>query len=124
AGRCTLREALRLGRPCVTFAIADNQLANVTAVGEAGAAIVSSTEGAAAAACALADDPERRATLSRNGAALIDGHGADRVAAVVVELLGARQVEAAPGGARRSRAGVEAAPGGARRSRAGVEAPS
>jgi spore coat polysaccharide biosynthesis predicted glycosyltransferase SpsG len=86
AGGVTLLEALHLGRPCVTFAVAENQLANVNAVGAAGAALVTDIAGVASAATALLDDVGKRAALARQGAALIDGAGADRVADTIVAL--------------------------------------
>ncbi|HEY3832351.1 MAG TPA: hypothetical protein VGO03_08680 [Acidimicrobiia bacterium] len=86
AGGVTLLEALHLGRPCVTFAIAPNQQASVNAVARAGAAVVSNVEHAAVVTGALVDDPARRAVLSAAGAALIDGEGANRVARTIVEL--------------------------------------
>jgi spore coat polysaccharide biosynthesis predicted glycosyltransferase SpsG len=92
AGGVTLLEALHLGRPCVTFAVADNQLANVHAVGESGAAIVTTPGRAAAVAGTLLDDDARRAELATTAAALIDGHGVDRVASVIVDLAMGRTV--------------------------------
>ena len=86
AGGVTLLEALNLGRPCVTFAIAENQRANCAAVGRVGAAVVTDATGAAESACALIDDADRRAYLSTNGAALVDGQGAGRVADVIVTM--------------------------------------
>jgi spore coat polysaccharide biosynthesis predicted glycosyltransferase SpsG len=86
AGGVTLLEALHLGRPCVTFAIAANQQANVDAVARAGAAVVSDIDHVATTACALVDDAARRAALSAAGAALVDGEGAARVAHVITEL--------------------------------------
>ncbi|HEY1737599.1 MAG TPA: hypothetical protein VGI86_02750 [Acidimicrobiia bacterium] len=86
AGGVTLLEALYLGRPCVTFAIAANQQANVDAVARAGAAVVTDIDQVAATACALVDDAARRAELSVAGAALVDGVGATRVAHVIAEL--------------------------------------
>jgi spore coat polysaccharide biosynthesis predicted glycosyltransferase SpsG len=86
AGGVTLLEALHLGRPCVTFAVAANQQANVDAVAAAGAAVVTDVGHAAAAAYALIDDDSGRAALAAAGAALVDGEGASRVARVITEL--------------------------------------
>ncbi len=87
AGGLTLLEALQLGRPCVTFAVADNQRPNVEAIGAARAAIASTWDHAAAAACVLVDDAPARAALSAKAMALIDGRGAHRVADVMLGLL-------------------------------------
>jgi spore coat polysaccharide biosynthesis predicted glycosyltransferase SpsG len=94
AGGVTLLEALHLGRPCVAFAIAANQEANVAAVGTAGAAVITDVGGAARAAATLVDDSSLRAVLSVTGAALVDGQGAARVADVILATMAQRGVRA------------------------------
>ncbi len=90
AGGLTLLEALRIGRPCVTFAVAPNQQPNVDAVGRAGAAWVVDPADAAQGACTLVDDARLRGALARAGATLVDGHGATRVAEAIAILAAPR----------------------------------
>ena len=86
AGGTTSWERCCLGLPCLTIAIADNQLAPAAALAEAGgqlylgaSAQVSEDRLASALASAIAL-PELRAHLSRRGMELVDGRGVDRVA--------------------------------------------
>lgn len=86
AGGVTLLEALALGRPTVVVVTAENQRIAAEHVASAGAAVLSTADAAARDAVALATDPARRRALSKRAAELIDGRGADRVAAAIVEL--------------------------------------
>jgi spore coat polysaccharide biosynthesis predicted glycosyltransferase SpsG len=86
AGGVTLLEALALGRPAVAVVWAENQRLAVEHAAAAGAVAASSVEAAARDAISLAGDPERRAALAARAARLVDGMGADRVAAEVLRL--------------------------------------
>ena len=86
AGGVSLLESLALGRPTVVLTTAENQTSNVDAVVAAGAAIAAQRLTAHEAVLALLDDPARRSKLSRQSRALIDGRGAQRVAAAVANL--------------------------------------
>jgi len=86
AGGVTLLEALALGRPTVVVVTAENQRIAAEHVASAGAAVLSTADAAARDAVALATDPARRRALSKRAAELVDGRGADRVAAAIVEL--------------------------------------
>lgn len=85
-GGVTLLEALALSRPTVAILQADNQRLAVEHAASAEAVIVSSMETAAREAVALAFDARRRAKLAGNAARLVDGMGADRVAAEILRL--------------------------------------
>ncbi len=86
AGGVSLLEALSLGRPCVAIATAANQEANVAGAVGAGAAVGATAESAAEAAYALVHDAIRRRALAAAATALVDGRGAERVAALVTDL--------------------------------------
>jgi len=86
AGGVTLLEALALGRPTVAIVMAENQRLAVEHAAAAGAAVAPSIETAAREAVSLAGDPRRRMQLAENAARLVDGMGADRVAAEVLRL--------------------------------------
>lgn len=85
-GGVTLLEALALGRPVVAVLQAENQRIAVDHAASAEAVIVSSAETAAQAAVGLARDAARRARLAGNASRLIDGLGADRVAAGILRF--------------------------------------
>lgn len=82
----TLVEAMALGRPSVAVVLADNQRQAAFGVEEAGAALRAEISDAPRIAAELAQDPTRRRALSAAARALVDGHGADRVARVLLEL--------------------------------------
>ena len=86
AGGVTLLESLRLGRPTVAVATADNQLGAVTGAARAGAAIEATPETAAGAVAALSEDPRARETLSAAARRHVDGLGAARVADAIDAL--------------------------------------
>lgn len=95
AGGSTCWEAACLGLPSLVMVLAENQRDVAARLSEAGAAVSlgdfhDAAEGAiAAAAEALRVDRELRRRLSRAGRALVDGRGAERVAAVMREACGA-----------------------------------
>lgn len=88
AGGVTLLEALSTGCPTIAISVAPNQDAAVRTAASVGAALHATLDDAATAAAELAADPERRGSLARAGRALVDGEGAQRVAA---EILGLRR---------------------------------
>ncbi len=90
AAGVTLLESLTLGRPTIAVATAANQVANIDAVRAAGAAWAESAVSACDAVAALLADPAARSRLSQRGRALIDGRGAQRVAASVAKLCTTR----------------------------------
>ena len=102
AGGVTCSELICLGVPVVVLLTADNQRAIGRAVDEAGAGIVldgaqgKNPRNIAAAMAKLATDQALRRRMASRGRALVDGRGAERVAAAVIELIGARQQETRP----------------------------
>jgi spore coat polysaccharide biosynthesis predicted glycosyltransferase SpsG len=86
AGGVTLLEAFALGRPCVVVATATNQQANVAGAVAAGAACVATPSDAPETARRLASDAGARGAMAAAARALVDGGGAARVAAMIVEL--------------------------------------
>ena len=85
AGGVTLLEALALGRPTIAIATADNQLDNVAACAAAGAAISCDVAGVSAQVSVLCGDSDTRHRLSNAARALVDGRGAQRVAAAIAK---------------------------------------
>jgi spore coat polysaccharide biosynthesis predicted glycosyltransferase SpsG len=88
-------EAACLGRPAILLAVADDQLAVGPPFAATGAAVFLGDgrivdPGLVHAAIAdLVEDGERRAAIGRRAAELIDGDGADRIAAAMSELASA-----------------------------------
>ncbi|MFI5047811.1 MAG: hypothetical protein ACHQIG_12165 [Acidimicrobiia bacterium] len=82
----TLLEALALGRPVVTFAVADNQRPYLDGLRRLGAIAASTPDDAPGVAMGLAADAPRRRRLAAAGRAAVDGLGAARVAQAVVAL--------------------------------------
>jgi UDP-2,4-diacetamido-2,4,6-trideoxy-beta-L-altropyranose hydrolase len=91
-GGTTSLELASMGVPCVSLVVDENQRANVAGLEHAGVALdAGPVESPSASRLArmfasLAADAERRATMSRLGRALVDGHGAERVAAVLLQM--------------------------------------
>jgi spore coat polysaccharide biosynthesis predicted glycosyltransferase SpsG len=91
AGGVGLLERMAAGVPSIGLAIADNQRANLEGAAARGAvrflgpAREVSAERLAAEIAALADDAGSRAAMTRAGRALVDGRGADRVAAALLD---------------------------------------
>ena len=88
-----------LGVPALIVVIADNQRAVARAAGNAGAAFVLGESDhldprdLTTAITALAADPERRQRMSDAGRKLVDGKGAERVAAAVARIISAQPQE-------------------------------
>lgn len=95
AGGVTLLESLALGRPTVAIVTADNQVANVNAVLQAGAALGAQRLNANDAVAAILGDIAIQKRLQQAGRSLIDGRGAQRVAASVATLCTAKSVTGA-----------------------------
>jgi UDP-2,4-diacetamido-2,4,6-trideoxy-beta-L-altropyranose hydrolase len=84
AGGSTCWEVLCLGLPMVVMALASDQHGNADALGASGLALAAgSFEEASASVVELLGDMDGRAEMSRAGTALVDGRGAERVAAVI-----------------------------------------
>jgi spore coat polysaccharide biosynthesis predicted glycosyltransferase SpsG len=84
AGGVTLLEALCLGRCVVVLETAPNQRGAIRQAVDAGAALQSESDGAAAAVTALVRDDDRRRELATRARALVDGRGASRVAEFIL----------------------------------------
>ena len=76
----TMLEALATGAPTVALVRADNQRRQAALVGSLGGALIEDDESLPFTLTALARDPDRRADLSTEAAALVDGLGAHRLA--------------------------------------------
>ncbi|GAB4364327.1 MAG: UDP-2,4-diacetamido-2,4,6-trideoxy-beta-L-altropyranose hydrolase [Deltaproteobacteria bacterium] len=92
AGGQTTFELAATGTPSVVVAVADNQVPQSRAWDSEGALWYASPvweqglgERVSAMVRSLADDPAARARMSERGRALVDGRGATRVAAAVLE---------------------------------------
>lgn len=87
-GGVTAVEAACLGRPALLIILAENQGPGAQALAQAGAArIIATPQAAAVQVAALLADLPALAQMSKSGPALIDGHGARRVLAVL-ETIG------------------------------------
>ena len=86
AGGVTLLESLALGRPTVVMVVADNQRRAADWAVDAGAAVGSTPEEAAATAAELASDPARRRQLGDRARSVVDARGAARVAEEILTL--------------------------------------
>jgi UDP-2,4-diacetamido-2,4,6-trideoxy-beta-L-altropyranose hydrolase len=83
----TVLEALAVGAPCVVVVTAENQRRQAAELEEVGGITVAATvEQVAVAVGALAGDLSARRRQARVGRRLVDGQGAMRVAAAVLEL--------------------------------------
>lgn len=92
AGGQTLYELAATGVPCVAVRTAANQTQNLRAFDRAGVVVWAGDvhdpaleETVQDAVTRMSVDPEGRAAMSRNGPRLVDGHGAQRVARVMVQ---------------------------------------
>ncbi len=96
AGGSTLYEACALGTPTITYALADNQLDNVRGFRDKGLMDYAGdvrTEEVPQRICELLtkyEDYELRLKRSRDMQRLVDGRGAERIAAKLLELAGAQ----------------------------------
>ncbi len=86
AGGVTLMESLRLGRPTVAVATADNQVEAVAGAARAGAVVEATPETAARVVAALVEDLRARESLSIAASSHVDGYGAARVADAINAL--------------------------------------
>lgn len=84
AGGVTLLESVALGVPTVAVVLAANQRRNVDGVVGAGAALAADLDRVSDVVTRLVADPVLRDDLATAGPALIDGHGANRVADAIV----------------------------------------
>ena len=92
AGGTTLYELCACGTPCISYAMADNQLDNVRAFEQAG--MIDCVGDIRDAACwerlpELLDrcqSPERRAEKSERMRAIVDGNGAARIAETLIDI--------------------------------------
>ena len=94
AGGMTLYEACLLATPSIGVAVAPTQRRTIRAAADAGAVIDASAATAAQtirkavdAAQSLVEDPARAYRLGRRASRLVDGAGAERVAAQLVRLV-------------------------------------
>jgi UDP-2,4-diacetamido-2,4,6-trideoxy-beta-L-altropyranose hydrolase len=92
-GGQTTYELAATGTPALAIRLAENQTLNLTSLAEAGTLDWVGDVGNAdleakigRALAGIADDPTRRAQMSRQGRALVDGRGAARVARAVADL--------------------------------------
>lgn len=83
AGGVSMLEACLLGRAVVAVIVAENQRVAVESLAAAGAVVAVEVDAVAAAVTALVSDPGRRAALAEAATRALDGHGAQRVAAVL-----------------------------------------
>jgi spore coat polysaccharide biosynthesis predicted glycosyltransferase SpsG len=82
-------QAACVGIPAAVFPLVDNQRAQAKALHGAGCAVVAArptSDALADVALALLDDSPRRVRMSDLGRALVDGFGAERVAAAILAL--------------------------------------
>ncbi len=83
----TMLESLAVGTPCVALVTAENQRRQAIELQKTGAlSVATSVEKAVAVACSLAGDFDARREQARIGRRVVDGQGAMRVAAAVLEL--------------------------------------
>lgn len=92
-GGQTAYELAATGTPALAIRLGENQTLNLTALAEAGTLVWVGDAGDAdleakigPALAGLADDPMRRARMSRQGRELVDGRGAGRVARAIADL--------------------------------------
>jgi len=89
-GGMSLYEACAMGVPAVALPVVPAQAPTVRAFAARGAAVApaapADARGAAEAALGLLRNPQQRAALARRSARLVDGRGAWRAAAAVVQL--------------------------------------
>lgn len=93
AAGTTVWEAMALGVPVVTVAVADNQRPVIAGIERRGAGLSLGWHGdldladAAGRIAALLASPERRAALAQKGRALVDGRGVHRVIDALLDRL-------------------------------------
>ncbi len=95
-GGASTWERFRLALPSVCVVVADNQRALAHALSQAGAQLTIEADDPAfevtltEAVLRLASEPDLRAELASNGAALCDGRGAERAAAAILAAISRR----------------------------------
>jgi UDP-2,4-diacetamido-2,4,6-trideoxy-beta-L-altropyranose hydrolase len=89
AAGTTAVQAACVGTPAVVSAAVANQVAQAVALEAAGCAVTADPHDLAAQCLSLLDDPARREAMAARGRRLVDGHGAERVAAAVRQLVNA-----------------------------------
>jgi spore coat polysaccharide biosynthesis predicted glycosyltransferase SpsG len=87
AGGQTTYELAAMGLPAVALCIADNQRINLDALAQVPTLLLSDAAALSSTVRALAADRTQQQRLSQRGRALVDGRGADRVAAALGEVL-------------------------------------
>jgi UDP-2,4-diacetamido-2,4,6-trideoxy-beta-L-altropyranose hydrolase len=92
AAGTTAVQAACIGTPAVITAAVPNQEAQAAALARAGCAIATDTALMATSCLSLLNDAATRATMSERGRALVDGHGAVRVAEAIRHLVATRAV--------------------------------
>ncbi len=90
AAGTTAVQAACVGIPAVITAAVPNQEAQAAALAAAGCALVVAAADVTGTCLALLDDQARCAEMTACGRALVDGHGANRVAEAVRDLIAAR----------------------------------
>lgn len=90
AAGVTMLEAMHAARPTVAFVTAENQRRQATGAAALGGVALTTATEAAATAAGLVDDDDERLALAARAAGIVDGQGADRVAARLVALLAER----------------------------------
>ena len=85
AGGVTMLESLALGRPTVTVVTAENQRRQVEGAAAAGAVVVVPADGVERAVTRIMHDLDERRALASAAVKLVDSHGAERVAACVLD---------------------------------------
>jgi spore coat polysaccharide biosynthesis predicted glycosyltransferase SpsG len=86
AGGVTLLESLCLGRPTITYVLADNQRRQAGGAAAAGAVELVEMSEIPLAVLELVASAERRGALARRARQVIDGLGASRVAEAIRDL--------------------------------------
>jgi len=90
AGGMTLYECLATATPTVAVCLADNQRPNLQQLGAAGLIVPADFTTLGAVLAKVAADSGLRQRLAADGRRAVDGRGAERVAEVIVRLLGTR----------------------------------
>lgn len=87
AGGTTVLELLATGMPTVAVAMVDNQKANVAGLEKMGLGLAATWRTLPQQMGFLCGDPELRERLSSAASAAVDGHGAERIARRLTDLM-------------------------------------
>jgi spore coat polysaccharide biosynthesis predicted glycosyltransferase SpsG len=90
AAGTTSVQAACVGIPAAITALVPNQVAQAAALADGGCAVVTDAQGLARACLHLLDHPARCQQMAARGRALVDGHGAARVAEAIRTLAADR----------------------------------